>query len=202
MWLDVKDWIVKKVFPDYHRAAMVNFEKELELERKYGQQLHEKSEEIKKLQEKIELQEKTFEMINQFCNKRNKIVLGVEKNKEGEFLIAIKSNTDKEYYVTLTSPNYIHPMPRIMPCYNEMDNELHINDIQTVKEDTGNGSIVMKYFLKAARQGGIKKITGYLSDVDKEHFSRQERYYKKHGFTVMYNKKSCTGSIELVLEGK
>ncbi|MHC6179341.1 GNAT family N-acetyltransferase [Clostridium sp. JNZ X4-2] len=74
---------------------------------------------------------------------------------------------------------------------------IKIDDILMEHNNIGNGTIAMKYFLQVAKELGVDKITGWLSDTDKDHWDRSVHFYEKFGFKVKFNEEYTSGSIEL-----
>jgi hypothetical protein len=96
----------------------------------------------------------------------------------------------------------INNHPRIMAsyvsCYGE-EPYIKIDDILVVDNDVGNGSILMRYFIKYCKTTDAKYICGQLSLVDKGHFYRSEHFYKKHEFNVKFTSDRSAGSIKYIL---
>lgn len=136
-------------------------------------------------------------------------VVGIEKNKKGEELFVVERIDSRGLTMYLFGISYqgITGLPRIVSTfkedydedYNIVSNHLYIDDVQNEDDNIGNGSILMKYFIKSAKQNQVKYINGWLSPVDIDHFDRLEHYYKKFGFDVNFNEDRTSGSIELEL---
>jgi len=71
--------------------------------------------------------------------------------------------------------------------------------VLVVDNDVGNGSILMRYFIKYCKTTDAKYICGQLSLVDKGHFYRSEHFYKKHEFNVKFTSDRSAGSIKYIL---
>lgn len=84
---------------------------------------------------------------------------------------------------------YQRSVPRIMCSYKgEIESSyIHIDDFFAIREDVGNGSILMKYLIKFAKEKNVKYISGMLSSVDKDHFNKLGHFYEKFGFKVSFN---------------
>jgi hypothetical protein len=125
--------------------------------------------------------------------KRRYIVLGKEKNLNGEtfFVCAMK---DKDEYTMITLKDIERKQPPstlniIIESYKEDTSKkiIKIGDIITPEKNNGNGSILMKYlFQYASEKKNIEKVIGEISEIDKNHFDRLEHFYKKHGFKVIF----------------
>ena len=132
-------------------------------------------------------------------------LIGMEKNKRDEEVLVSCKNTKSDLWIMLHSRKYhaVNNHPRIMATkiedFTTGKMYIRIDDIITVNDNIGDGSIMMKYFIEEARKTGAEYISGELSSVDKEHFDRSEAFYKKHGFTVKFNDDRTSGSIELDL---
>jgi len=147
---------------------------------------------------------KVFEAI-----KRDNVqVLGVEQNKKGEWVLVAKKMVCDDMWIVLYSPTYlaINNHPRIMStthkceatAYYNAENYVKIDDVLMQDNSIGNGSICMKYFIKEVKSQGFDYISGWLSSVDKENFTRSIPFYKKFGFDVFMGKEN-NGSIKLEL---
>ena len=101
-----------------------------------------------------------------------------------------------ERYKAITN----HPkiMASYVSCYGEAP-YIKIDDILVVDDDVGNGSILMRYFIKYCKTTDAKCIRGQLSSVDNGHFDRSEHFYKKHEFNVKFKSDCSAGSIKYIL---
>lgn len=131
-------------------------------------------------------------------------VIGIEKNKSGEFVIVTKWVYGDEIWVNLFSPTYlaINHHPRIMSSIknNEKDGKfVYIDDILVEDNNVGNGSICMKHFLNEIKNDGYCLVKGELSSVDEAHFDRSIHFYEKFGFNIQLNENKSSGSISLKL---
>lgn len=77
---------------------------------------------------------------------------------------------------------------------------IRIDDI-LMKEhiNIGNGTIAINGLITAAQHMNAKRISGILSNVDKERFDMLEHFYSKCGFKVTFNENRTSGHIELLL---
>ena len=75
-------------------------------------------------------------------------------------------------------------------------------------ENRGIGSMLISEAILECRYRDVKRITGDLSAVDKDHFDKLKYIYKKHGFTVRFfdpntikrnSNKIKLGEVELTL---
>ena len=75
-------------------------------------------------------------------------------------------------------------------------------------ENRGIGSMLLREAILECRHRGVNRITGDLTDADKDHFDKLEYIYEKHGFTVCFfdpdtiernSNKSKLGEVELTL---
>jgi len=76
---------------------------------------------------------------------------------------------------------------------------IYITDIAEIDCNVGNGSILMSYLIRRAKELKVKYISGALSTFDKEHFDRLEHFYHKHGFEVSFNQDRTSGNIKLII---
>lgn len=132
-------------------------------------------------------------------------IVGIEINKNGEELFVVEKITQSGITIYLFGESYqgICGLPRIsstiLKDYSTESRSVHIDDIQNEDNNIGNGSILMKYFILAAKREQMVYIDGWLSDIDIDHFNRLEYYYKKFGFDVNFNDSRTNGNIKLVL---
>ncbi len=118
-------------------------------------------------------------------------VLGQERNRTGEEFYVCLKEEDKYRTIILKSEGQRHPVPKmILRTEHSSDSGeevLKIVDILVGDKNRANGSILMKYLFEVLKESSkIKKITGSISDVDRDHFDRIEHFYKKHGFSVHF----------------
>ncbi len=145
---------------------------------------------------------KVFEAIQ----RDNAKVLGIEQNKDGEWVIVVKKMKGNDIWVQLYSPTYlaINNHPRIMSVthksegseYSAAKNYVYIEDVLMQDNSIGNGSICMEYFIEEVREQGFDYISGKLSSIDKENFKRSIPFYKKFGFEVTMRENN-NGNIKL-----
>lgn len=140
--------------------------------------------------------------------KDNAQVLGIERNRVGEYVIVCKVIVNNNFWITLYGPSYndMNRHPRIMAGI-ETDRTtgekyMHIEDIMMVNDDIGNGSICMQYFIEETKKCDITEIRGILSMVDQGHFDRSIHFYKKNGFQVEMDSDNRSGRIRYVIEEK
>lgn len=130
-------------------------------------------------------------------------IIAIEENKTGEEMFVVEKITEKAITIYLFSKTYqgITGLPRIESTiredYETGKKHIHIDDILNQDNGIGNGSILMKYFIKECKQEGLEYIDGWLSDVDKDHFDRLEQFYKKFIFDVKFNENRTSGNIKL-----
>ncbi|MCB2298880.1 hypothetical protein [Clostridium tagluense] len=120
-------------------------------------------------------------------------VLGEDENDKGElfYVCAIKYKEDYTTIILKDIDCLQHPskMNIITEWYPDDKSKkiLKIADILTVEKNIGNGSLLMKYLFQYANENkNMKKITGIISMLDKDHFDRLEHFYEKHGFNVVF----------------
>ncbi len=161
------------------------------LQARYDEYIRAKDKEVEEKKELYNLMERAFD--------EKMIIVGIEKNKNNQEVIVTKDEND--FYLYGHSYKVINNHPRLLTSRLnfKFNDEIKIEDILVVDNNLGNGSILMQYFIEHCRRIGIKRITGYLSSVDKDHFDRSEHFYKKHGFTVNFNEDHTAGNIELLL---
>lgn len=110
--------------------------------------------------------------------------LGLYYNKDQDPMVAIV----KRDILYLLGEKY--PLPFLSPkiLFTHMETEkIHIDDIFAKHNNIGNGSASMEAFLFYAKQKNVKKIIGFISDIDMGHYDRLQHFYKKHGFIITKN---------------
>jgi hypothetical protein len=131
-----------------------------------------------------------IEIVHQILSEKNSVIVGEADNKKGEHVFVVQSRYGKSIYFKLYSNKYkaIDNHPRIMATYNpDCGNNpyIEIEDILVVDNNSGNGSILMPYFIEYCRNNtDAKRIKGSLSYYDSGHFERSIHFYKKHGYEV------------------
>lgn len=148
-----------------------------------------------------------YDIMKRALDLDHQIILGYDQNKKGEevFITCNKYLSDPDLYLYGNSYNKPGLYPRIMSELvtdynsNPPTKSVHIDDIIAVKEDHGNGSILMPYFIECCKRIGATCITGDLIPKDRNDSDRLEHFYKKFGFDVAYNDIRSKGNIKLVL---
>lgn len=145
-----------------------------------------------------------IELVHSILKEKNHVIVGEDVNKMKEQVLIVQWVFDNDIWFMLYSERYkaINNHPRIMAsyvsCYGE-EPYIKIDDILVVNNDVGNGSILMRYFIKYCKTTDAKCIRGQLSSVDNGHFDRSEHFYKKHGFNVKFTPERSSGSIKYML---
>lgn len=161
---------------------------------------------IREIQNRSNIKAEQYELVRRaFSDFSNSKILGLEKNKAGEevFVSEHLYLNSLDLYLYGKSYEAINCHPRIMCTinddYSSLDKFVHIDDI--IEEDCnfGNGSILIRYLIREAKELGSKYIDGSLSRKDKDHFDRLEHFYQKHGFDVSFNDDRISGHINLTL---
>lgn len=194
--MGVREFLFKIMFSDFHNHYV--FLKDMKF-----------------LQEEKHMNRYNFKPIDKYIKvfeaiKRDNVeVLGIEKNKVGEWVIIVKKMIRNDIWVELYSPTYlaINNHPRIMSTtykneateYFAAENYVKIDDVLMQNNSIGNGSICMEYFIKEVKKQGFDYISGWLSSIDKDNFKRSIPFYKKFGFQVTMAKDNNSGIIKLDL---
>ncbi|WP_353892916.1 hypothetical protein PRVXH_002306 [Proteinivorax hydrogeniformans] len=197
---------MKKLMKLIFRKELANYDI------KYKEFIREKEEEnqikIKMIERESKKKYEQYRLIKRIfdIDKGSKIV-GMKNNKNNEELIITERVTDSCVWVKLYGRSYpgAGHLPRIMGSLRKTLGEpklrtyIKIDDIINIDDNIGNGSIMMEHYIKLAKSLGVEYISGLLSEVDKDHFERSERFYKKFGFEVSFNENKTNGSIRLDL---
>lgn len=143
-----------------------------------------------------------IEIVHQILSEKNSVIVGEADNKKGEHVFVVQSRYGESIYFKLYSNKYkaIYKHPRIMATYTHVcgyDPYMKIDDILVVDNNSGNGSILMPYFIEYCRNNtDAEKIKGWLSPVDRGHFDRSIHFYEKHKYVVKLNENGSSGGIE------
>lgn len=186
------------------KVFRIIFRKELEaMNKTVIRQREEAQNEIKKIKYEMDKMKKQYGLVKRiFSIDPHVKIVGIETNKAGEEVLVTEWVTDSMLWIKLYGPSYqaINNLPRIMSTIRKNSNYIKIEDIIMEDNCIGNGSIAMKYFLKAAEQLKIDYIKGDLSSVDKDHFDRSEAYYKKFNFDVVFDEDRTSGTIKKIMK--
>lgn len=120
----------------------------------------------------------------------------IAKDKKNNTLLIVK--TFSAYFIF--SENMQVGTPIILFNYHPETSNLSISDIQSHGYiNLGYGALLMEALLRDAKNKGVRRVSGELSECDIDHFDRLERFYSKLGFTVCFNEEKTRGKIELLL---
>jgi hypothetical protein len=191
--------IEKIVYSLYRKYCKEHYNRYIELELEHK----ERAKEVKTTARKDEFV-KVFDAM-----KRDGVqLLGIERNRVGEYVIVCKAYVKENFWIMLYGPSYtdINKHPKIMARVEEDRttgrNYMHIEDITMVNDDIGNGTICMQYFIEETKKCNITEIRGILSLVDQGHFDRSIHFYKKNGFEVKMDSDNRSGQIRYVIDDK
>ncbi|MCU4986361.1 hypothetical protein OB991_23670 [Bacillus cereus] len=156
---------------------------------------------LKKEVERLLVIEANNEFVESMLKKGN-VIDGVEFNKSSVKYYVCVLMDSKSITLSLQNKRTRHPYPRLYAkFYQDIENPFivtcHIIDVFAVEEDVGNGSILIQYLIKWAKKMDVCQVNGMLSYVDVGKFDKLEKFYKKNGFTVNFNKNRTSGSINL-----
>lgn len=138
----------------------------------------------------------------------NAQMLGVERNRAGEYVIVCRVMVNNNIWIILYGPSYndVSRHPRIMSGI-ETDKTsgkdyVHIEDILMIDDNIGNGTICMRYFIEETKKLDVTDIRGILSLVDADHFDRAIHFYRKNGFNVEMDGDNRSGRIRYEFDRK
>lgn len=158
---------------------------------------------INQMKAELELNKKQYGLVNRiFFLFPNAKIIAIDTNKRNEEVLVVEEADRTSLTILLFGFSYqgLTHLPRIMATIRKdklIDyNSVYIDDIVNIDDNIDNGSILMKYFLKAVEKLHVDYIDGGLSSVDKGHFDRSEHFYKKFGFEVQFNKDRTSGHIK------
>lgn len=159
--------------------------------------------ELERLKRDISISVKKDEYVKVFdsIKRDNAAVVGIERNRNGEYVIVCRSDVKDSIRICLYSPSYneVSRHPKIIASLATdkatSEQYMHIDDILMVDNNIGNGSICMRYFIAETKKHGIADIRGILSPVDAGHFDRSIHFYRKHGFKVELSDDRQSGRI-------
>ncbi|EEM02059.1 hypothetical protein bmyco0002_56120 [Bacillus pseudomycoides] len=155
---------------------------------------------------KINKLKKTYDIPKEIFSKYPQAeIIGIEENKKNDEVFVFRAPIGRSFEIKLyvRSFNYNFQIPTL---FATLHNNLHqepdyiwIGNITSPKENIGNGSIIMKYLIKMAKEMKVSHISGRLSPEDRDHFDKLEHFYKKFGFEVNFNCDRTEGSIKMIL---
>lgn len=108
---------------------------------------------------------------------------GEDVMPEDAYDILLKTRIIKEKGVVV-------PEPWLHASFDEDYTEFKISDININKSlvNEGYGSLLLNNLIELAKRHQVKKISGWISSVDKDHLDRLVHFYKKNNFKVdLYN---------------
>lgn len=158
---------------------------------------------INKMKAELELHKKQYGLVDRiFFLFPDAKIIAVDTNKRNEEVLVVEKSNGTLFTILLFGPSYqgITNLPRIMATVRKNEvfsyNYVHIDDLINIDDNIGNGSILMKNFLKIVEKLHVDYIDGGLSSVDKGHFDRSEYFYEKFGFKVQFNAERTSGVIK------
>ncbi|AHN22796.1 GNAT family N-acetyltransferase [Lysinibacillus varians] len=116
-------------------------------------------------------------------------------HKNGEQIIVYRTifDQDEKFGVFFIELKVIHKkgivLNRIrLSAYYSSEETIELCDIEVFGENEGRGygSILLDSLINFAIENSIKKISGWISYSDKDHFDKLDFFYKKHGFNVTW----------------
>jgi GNAT superfamily N-acetyltransferase len=127
-----------------------------------------------------------------------KFILNV-LHKNGEQIIVYRTifDQDVKFGLFFIELKVIHNkgivLNRIRLSANHTSEEtIELCDIEVFGENEGRGygSILLDSLINFAIDNSIKKISGWISNTDKDHFDKLDFFYQKHGFIVIWGSDS------------
>ena len=182
-------WVFKKEFDMCEEAIMRN------------DQICKRA--INDMKAELELKMRQYGLVNRiFLLFPDAKIIAVDKNKRDEEVLVVDTTYGTMLTVMLFGFSYqgITHLPRIEATIKKdvffNYNHVHIEDITNIDDNIGNGSILMRNFIKIVEKLQVDYISGGLSSVDQGHFDRSEHFYKKFGFEVEFNEERTSGCIK------
>lgn len=118
-------------------------------------------------------------------------------HKEDEKIIVYRTILDKDeeyglFFIKLKVINIkglVLNRIRLSANYTS-EQEIELGDIEVFGENSGRGygSILLSSLTVFAKENSIKKISGWLSYADSDHFDKLDSFYRKHNFKVYWHK--------------
>lgn len=114
------------------------------------------------------------------------------------------SNDSDSITISLRNVYSRHPHPRLYAkihqgFHGKYTTTCEIIDIFAEGENSGNGTILLKYLFTYLKKRDVSEVSGRLSEVDKDRFDKLEHFYMKNGFKVSFNEGRTSGRITLTL---
>lgn len=115
--------------------------------------------------------------------------------KNGEQIIVYRTMFDQDansdfFFIELRVINkkgIVLNRIRLSAIYS-CEDTIELCDIEVFGENEGRGygSILLNSLINFALDNSVKKIIGWISSSDKDHFDKLDYFYKKHGFNVIW----------------
>lgn len=147
---------------------------------------------------------KLLDVVRKVLKNSNQVIVGLETNKNNEEVLVVQWISNRDIWIMLYGEKCksCNSDSRIMATYYNGGKEtsyILIDDVLVDEKNVGNGSILMKYFIKYCKTTNAEYISGNLSSIDADHFDRSEHFYNKHGFIVEFSKDRKSGRIRYEL---
>ncbi|MEH6888916.1 GNAT family N-acetyltransferase [Bacillus sp. JJ864] len=153
------------------------------------------SERIYPLQRKLNVEYEVAYQLDYIVNEGCEVV-SIFENKE-KILILYRQFYDdtpkkEEPFIILnlkiiTKEGILAPEPFLRAVFDKEYNNIDLADIDIKKPfiNQSYGSILLGSLIDIAKKMNVDRITGWISEVDKDHIQRLVHFYKKHGFEVI-----------------
>lgn len=144
--------------------------------------------------------------LNEELEMRDYCILGIEKNELGDVIAVISTRGDKAGEILLYSLkenkyDFYGKYPKVLVSERILNKKLKIKDIQSMEENqnSGNGTILLKYLEKEAKRCGYSCITGELAKSEPKAMSKLVNFYEKNGYEVILTKSETVAKVKLSL---
>ncbi|WP_222433897.1 GNAT family N-acetyltransferase [Planococcus sp. CPCC 101016] len=94
-----------------------------------------------------------------------------------------------------------YPEPVLKAFFNEDYTKIELSDID-IKEsmvNLGYGSILLNGLIQIAKHRNVTFISGWISEVDRNHIDRLVHFYEKHEFEVILHEEKNSAKIGSLL---
>ncbi|MET3730229.1 GNAT superfamily N-acetyltransferase [Fictibacillus halophilus] len=143
---------------------------------------------IKNLDEELRKEIKKIEE-----NRENNLLNILHKKEEKIIVYRTIFDTDEKYGIFFIDLKVINKrgivLNRIRLSANYSSEEhIELCDIEVFGENSGRGygSILLNSLIQFAKENKVKKITGWISYADLNHFDKLDLFYKKNNFNVLW----------------
>lgn len=130
------------------------------------------------------LKNKGFEVVSVIPKEKSSLILyryfydDIPKEEDRRIFLGIR---------VITRKGQLGRDPMLKAFFNENFTSISLEDIEMETElvNRGYGRILLSTLISIAKKRNINRISGWISNVDGDHWDRLEHFYKNHNFEVI-----------------